>query len=235
MLLSEEALFSYINCPLLYQATYMQSKTLNKPFNTKSLVKIVINYYMTNLFNGKVKTKKELQIKWDSLCEEYAHVIKKEQVINGWSKIVKATQWCEENRIIVADVGCKYNVLTSNNNTITGLIDYILIHPNKKTEILYFDYGETQIDKAEIEHKLKYTLDYFGFYEVYGQTPDFITIHNIKYNKTEHLFKIQDDQKRLFNITDNICKSIENSIFYPRETYFCKTCPGKYSCNYWST
>lgn len=230
MQITESELFAYIECPVYYQIQYERQQITAKK-TLKKLIEQVVQYFFVNLLNGKVKTYKELQIKWDKLCKDMPQLTHQE-VIKGWGTIIKIVEYAQNEKLIVGDVACTYR-LPVGTHQIVGQIPIVLVFPDKHIELLYFDYGEKHLDKDNLIHLTKYSLDYFGFKSVYEIEPQYVKIHQVKYNEDVLLTKSIEDWQRLQAALSGVCKCLEQKIYFPRETLFCKSCPAHYFCGYW--
>lgn len=230
MEITESELFTYIECPVYYQIQHIR-KQISPKKTLKQMIEQVVQYFFVNLLNGKVKTYKELQLKWDKLCKE-ATSLSSQDIIKGWGTILKVVEYAQNEKLIVGDVACTYR-LPVGTHQIVGQVPIVLVFPDKHIELLYFDYGEKHLDENNLKHFTKYTLDYYGFENVYGVTPTYIKIHQVKYNEDCLLVKSIDDWQRLQATLNGVCKCITEKIYFPRETLFCKSCPAHYFCGYW--
>lgn len=232
MKLTEQQLFDYIHCPTKYHIKYIMKIDIQESISMTKLLNVMSRYFYLNLFNGKVPTYDELRKKWDSLCETHSHYMDHKKVLSGWGQIVKFVQWAEREKIIVGDIESKY-MFPIDKVEFYGNIEAILIKPNKEIELLTTSFSERSLDRTDIDMKLKHTMDYVGFKALYGVPPTGIKIHSVKYDEDLFTNRTQPDIVRLTNTISNVAKSIEDKIFYPRESSFCSSCTAKQYCKYW--
>lgn len=227
MILTEQAIYDFLNCPLYYYTKHIQKIELEQPHLLKNAISYCIHFFYANLLNGKVKTYRELQTKWDSQSTYFDS----KDIIKGWAQVYNVASWTEENKLIIGDVNCQY---TYNFKTVSvsGNIDYVVLFGKDQIELLYFDFSDKKPNALESGRKLKYALDYYGFESLYGSPPARIRIHNVKYKEDVFLNFVKEDRARLNSCIYHVAKSIEYGLYYPREGFMCNHCTGKGYCRY---
>ena len=232
MKLTERQLFEYIYCPAKYHIKYIMNIDIAEPISMQKLLNTMSRYFFLNLFNGKVPTYDELRKKWDSLCELHSGYMDNKKVLSGWGQIIKFAQWAEREKLIVGDVETKYMFMVDNIQ-FSGNIETTLVKPTKEIELLTTSFSDRNLDREEIDMKLKHTMDYVGFKGLYGTAPNGIKIHSVKYDQDLFTNRTEPDIIRLKDTIKNVSKSIEDRIFYPRESSFCISCTARQYCKYW--
>lgn len=231
MEITEKQLFNYIDCPAKYDIMYNMKIDFPENMTYQKLLSTTSRFFYMNLLNGKVCTYAELKTKWDTLCSKYAFMDVK-KTLAGWGLIIQMAKWAEDEQIIIGDVETKY-AIPIDGNVIHGNIEAIAVKKNKTIELLSTSFSEKSLDKNEIDMKLKHSLDFLGFKGVYGKYPDGIKVHSVKYAENVYTTRTEPDIDRLRTTVRNVCKGIENEIFYPRENVFCKSCVAIQYCKYW--
>ena len=231
MLIDENNMFDYINCPAKYYIKYHTKINIKDEISLPFFLTQISNFFFSKLLNGSVPTYNDLKKRWDRICESNKAYLNDKKVLLGWGMIVKMAEWTEQNQLCVGDINTRY-ILNFDKYSIQGHIPIISVTNDKKIELLYLYYGEHIPDKIDIDMKLKYTLDYMGFYSIYNTYPDIIKIHSVKYNQDYFTTRTKPDMVRLENTVKNISKCIENNLFYPRESTFCKSCASRQYCKY---
>ena len=229
MVLTEKAFFDFLYCSLYFYCKYGLKVPLNHINALNNCIMGTIKFFYSGLLNGQVKTYKQIQSKWDALASEAG--LDNKQLIVGWGKVVKIIEWSKANQIIVGDVNCKYTY-SSTNHTIEAQIDFVLIHKNHDIEILYFDLSDRRLNELDEHKKLKYALDYFGFEKLYGKSPTRIKIYQPKHDEEIIIQLLQDDQRRLTSVIQNVGESIKQKLYVPRETFLCNSCLAKSYCRH---
>lgn len=232
MVLNEQDFHQYMMCPTKYHIDKNTKLTVAEEPSMQKLLMQVANYFFLQLLNGKVPTIKQLQTKWDSVCEANQNYIDSKKNINGWSLILKLVRWAEEEQIIIGDVNTPFSLIIDGHQ-FNGIIPAVLIKPNKQIIILDLSFSEKMPDKLDIDTKLKYSIYMEGFKSIYGRYPDFINVHSVKYNQDIITMRGPEDYARMRSAIKNICLGIQHNIFYPRETIMCRTCSVREYCKYW--
>ena len=230
MRITEQQLFDYIECPAIYHIKYNMKIDIPEEIHLSKLLNSVSNFFYLNLLNGKIPTYNQIKKKWDALCEQYK--LDNKKVITGWGYVLKLIEWCENNKICVADVSSNY-MISLGEDQLIGNIETILVTPQKQIELFYTNFSEKALDPILIDMKLKYGLDALGFYTLYNKMPDIQKILSVKYNEVLLTNRTQPDITRVRDTIQNVINCIKNNLFYPRESAFCKTCPAKQYCKYW--
>lgn len=232
MLLTENQLFDYIYCPVKYHTKHVLKIGVQDEGKIHKLLRSVANYFLLNLKNGVVPTLKQVQRKWDSICEANQEWMTTDQCIKGWAKILNFIKWAEKERIIVGEVMLPYSIIVDG-HMLEGTIDSILVTPQKNIEILDVNFSEKLPDKVDIDMKMKYSLNIEGFKNVYDSYPSVQKIYLAKHNQSMTTTRNEQDLSRIRSTIKNVCKSIESGIYYPRESVLCKGCTCREYCRYW--
>lgn len=231
MEITEHQLFDYIYCPTKYHIKYCMGIDLKEEVSLAKLLKQVTNYFFINLNNGTIPSYNQVKKKWDVIAEK--NELDGQKVLQGWGYLMKFMQWAETNKIIVGDVESAYTIKIDNNILVHGNIETILVTPQRKIELLNVVYNTRLPDQIDIDMKLKYTLDYLGFKSIYNKNADIIKVHSVKHNTTFLTTRTEPDITRIEDTIRSVAKSIDNNLFYPRESSFCSTCAAKQYCKYW--
>lgn len=213
----------------MFHVEQIMSNPETQKANQKKGIVETVNYFYAGILDGKLRTYKELEKKFNS----YHVSITKDEMIRAWEKVIKITEWSKAEKIVIGDINKSYIYISESSNQISGTINYIVVNDNHNIILLYFDLSDKRLDESYLSRKLKYTLDYFGFEKVFGKRPDFIKVHSVKYDEDYVFYKTEDDRKRLDLTIDNVCHCIEHQIIYPRETYLCKSCQYSNYCTFW--
>lgn len=232
MILNEQDFYQYMLCPTKYHIDKNTKLTIGEEPSMQKLLMQVANYFFLQLVNGKIPTIKQLQNKWDSICEANEEYIDSKKNINGWGLILKFIKWAQEERIVIGDVNAPFSIIV-NGHQFNGIIPAILVKPNKEVAILDLSFSEKMPDKLDIDSKLKYSIYMEGFKSLYGQYPNYTLVHSVKHNQTLLTMRSKEDYVRMQSTIKNICKGIEHQVFYPRETVMCRTCSAKEYCKFW--
>lgn len=235
MILTEQQLFDYIECPLKYYLKNKMGITVEEPVNDKMLLNHVTNYFYNMVANGKLPSLKQMQSKLDSICSKHQDYVTSKKSVELWSKVYAFYNWACDNKVAVIDTGMRYS-LTLDKHVINGVMNPVA-NTNNNFEILIMNFSSRLPDQIEQDTKLKHTLDILAFNSIYesdGYEISGTRIHSVKLNKDLFTVRNSLDFKRLTKTINNVAFSIENDVYYPRETYMCKNCNYKNYCRSWN-
>jgi len=69
IVLTEQQLYDYMNCPLLYYLKYRSKINIPEHITMHRHITTVMKYFLCRLHEGTISTLKELQRKWDGICK----------------------------------------------------------------------------------------------------------------------------------------------------------------------
>lgn len=233
MRLTEQQLFDYIYCPVKYYLKYKNKIMVPEEVTINKLLTQVAKYFYTTVANGKVPSLKQMQNKLDAICEANKDIVNSKKAVEMWAQIYNFYNWACDNKISVLDTDTKY-ILPVGEHTIEGAMNPISLTPNKRLEILIVNFSSKIPDQLEIDTKLKYTLDTLAFNSANKDMQiDATRIHLVKSNKDIITTRTINDFDRLKSTVNNIAKSIQNELYYPRETFMCTSCNYRNYCRAW--
>lgn len=234
MLITEEQLFNYISCPLKYDLIYNKKLNIGEPKTLPRLLAPIEKFLFINILNGKVPHINELKKKWDNTCSDNEDYIDDRKCINGLGLIISLYNWVYANKIIILSCSSKYEITTSNNNSIVGSLGAVTSSNGTGYELLYSNFSDKLLTQFDIDSKIKYTLDSYAFEKLYNQKVNGLKIHFVKQDKDFFTTRNEDDYNRLEAIIDSVCNGIDNKVYYPRESYMCEKCQGRGACLMWN-
>lgn len=233
MKLTEQQLFDYSYCPVKYFLKYKSKIVVPEELTINKLLTQVTKYFYNSVANGKLPSLKQMQNKLDSICETNKDLINSKKAVEMWAQIYNFYNWACDNKIAVIDTDTKY-AITLGENIIEGTMNPIALTPNKDLEILIVNFSNKVPDQLEIDTKLKYTLDMLAFNSANKDMKVNATrIHLLKANKDIITTRGLNDFDRLNSTVNNIAKSIQNELYYPRETFMCTSCNYRNYCRAW--
>lgn len=233
MKLTEQQLFDYSYCPVKYFLKYKSKIVVPEELTINKLLTQVTKYFYNSVANGKLPSLKQMQNKLDSICETNKDLINSKKAVEMWAQIYNFYNWACDNKIAVIDTDTKY-AITLGENIIEGTMNPIALTPNKDLEILIVNFSNKVPDQLEIDTKLKYTLDMLAFNTANKDMKVNATrIHLLKANKDIITTRGLNDFDRLNSTVNNIAKSIQNELYYPRETFMCTSCNYRNYCRAW--
>lgn len=233
MKLTEQQLFDYSYCPVKYYLKYKTKIIVPEEITINKLLTQITKYFYTCVANGKVPTLKQMQNKLDSICEANREIINSKKAVEMWGQVYNFYNWACDNKIAVVDTDTKY-AITIGEHIVEGAMNPIALTPNKRLEILITNFSSKVPDQLEIDTKLKYTLDTLAFNTANKDMQiDATRIHLVKSNKDIVTTRNMNDFDRLNSTVNNIAKSIQNELYYPRETFMCTSCNYRNYCRAW--
>lgn len=231
ILLTEQHLFDYINCPILFNLKYVKHIPVEEKITIKSLIERTGKSLFTYLYMGRTPTLEMLKKKWDIVCDEYQGTIAKDKLINGMRMLQKMFLWAANQEVRVLEMDAKYTV------SLPGIemsgLSGLIVGDNNKQELLVMDYSDRESDQLFVDLKLKYSLDAYVFYKVYGKILSGIKVHNVKNDKDFLSIRSKDDYTRVESTIINVAKAVKAGIYYPREIG-CHFCNATNYCKGWS-
>lgn len=233
MKLTEQQLFDYNFCPVKYYLRHIAKIDVPEAPTMNKLLNQVAKYFYTSVANGKKPTLRQMQAKLDSICEENKEFINSKKAVEMWGHIYNFYNWACDNRIAVIDFDTKY-AITIGEHIVEGAMNPIALTKNKDLEILLVNFSNKVPEQLELDMKLKYTLDVMAFNRANKDMSIKGTrMHLVKQNKDLYTTRSLNDYKRLESTVNGIAKSIQNELYYPRETYMCNTCSYRNYCRAW--
>lgn len=233
MRITEQQLFDYMTCPVKYYLKYKSKIVVPEEVTVNKLLTQITKYFYNTVANGKLPSLKQMQNKLDSLCEANKDIITPKKSIEMWGQVYNFYNWACDNKIAVIDTDTKY-AITLGEHIVEGTMSPIAITPNQKLELLLINFSTRVPDQIEIDTKTKYTLDMMAFNKANSDMQiDAVRIHLLKQNRDLYTTRNINDYERLNSTVNNIAKSIQNELYYPKETHMCTSCNYRNYCRAW--
>lgn len=234
-ILTEKQLFDYIKCPILYDSIHNKQIFYCDKSSFNELLNKVSSFFYLNLLNSNVVSFDVLKNKWDSIC--LANNLTPQKTLEGIDLINKMYRWAKNEELRILDLNSPYKFTLKFDDagiiTFKGEMSAIAIgKKNKLPYMLITDFANRYPNQVLLDMKLKYTLDSYAFKQIYNKDIG-IKLHYVKDNKDFFTLRIDDDFNRLINTIKNVTISINNKLFYPRESIFCRTCGFLNFCKVW--
>lgn len=230
MEISEQQLFEYISCPLSYSFMQKGIKKTSLSFN-KMIYSVVKNLYLSTL-DETYKSINPLKQKWDKVAMNNQLAPKK--ILEGWGGIINSYNYIIDNNIKFTGVMESYKLeIPGSKISILGQIDPY-IDRGTHIELFISHFGKKQPDLADIDKKLKHTIDSYILQKRYNKEV-IIRYHCFTTGNEYTSLRNSRDYNRMNNIIKNIGKALENDIIYPKETFMCSSCDYIDMCRVWGT
>lgn len=230
MKISEKLLFEYISCPIAYD--YMKQGISKKSISfNKMIYSVVKNLYLSTL-DETYRSINFLKQKWDKIAMDNQLTPKK--TLEGWGGIINAYNYVINNNIKFTNVMESYELeIPGSKISIIGQLDPY-IDKGTHIEIFISHFGKKQPDIADINKKLKHTIDSYILNKRYKKDV-IIKYHCFTTGCVYTSLRNSRDYNRMEKIISNIGKGLENNIIYPRETFMCGSCEYIDLCAIWGT
>ena len=226
--ISEQKFFEYIYCPMRYDCICKGFKPTDTTFN-KKIYSVVKNLYLSTLDKTYANIN-PLKAKWDKIAAE--DQLEGKKVLEGWGNIINAFNYIHQYQIKFSDVDHSYALeIPGSKIVILGQLDPF-IDKGRHIEVFISHFGKKQPDKADIDKKLKHTIDAYILKQLYSKDVIF-KYHCFTTGKEYITTRNTRDFNRLKNIVTQIGNALNNNIIYPRETFMCNTCCYLDMCKQW--
>lgn len=238
ILVTEEDLFYFMHCPMkTYFKKNLKMKDTKKTISLNSIIQDSINYFLDRQSKGDVfnigDVKNFFDTQMNKLLRNTSGVDTK-QITDAFLSIGNFINTVSDNRIICGEHNFEYRIQAENNGYYAGIIDNIVVNKNEQIEMLYIDMSKVMANNKQdyIDMRLKYTLDWLGFYKTYNVYPNIIRVYDVKNNKFWYTSRNNKHFKRATTTINNVIKLIDKQMYYPVENFQCSTCAYKKFCKY---
>lgn len=227
--ISEQKFFEYLYCPLRYEFICKGFKPTDTSFN-KKIYSVVKNFYLSTL-DKPYSNINILKTKWDKICEQ--EQMDRKKALEGWGNIINAFNYIHNNQIKFSDVDSHYALeIPGSEIIIQGQLDPF-IDQGDHIEVLISHFGKKHPDIADINKKLKHTIDAYILNKKYKK--DVIFKYVCFATGAEYFTRRSTkDFNRLETIVTQIGKALKENIIYPRETFMCTSCCYLDLCKLWT-
>lgn len=230
--MKEREFFEYIRCPLRYQFV-KNGMDLGSDRTFKKLVYSAINHYYSAKTNGMKADVNSLKRKWDSICQQNQDILNPKKVLEGWGMLYRTYEYIEQNSIVFMDINTPYSLeIPGTKINITGQLDPI-IDKGTHIEIFITCFDKVLPDRLDIETRLKHTIDAYAIKKMFNKDV-VINYYVPAQGKSVQALRSSNDFQRLKSIIENVGKSIDSNIIYPRETFLCSSCLARDLCKSWT-
>ncbi len=156
-------------------------------------------------------------------------------LLRGWSMLnnFHRTNHTNPGNPIAVDLDFEIKIGKHNIKDTLELARTIKTDNKEKTEIVILHTRQSIPTEFEIRNDLKTTFHAYVFRKIFNTNEDVITYYYLAKNRQVETIRVQRDFDRLESIIDNITRSIDLGIWFPRHTYFCHTCNLCELCSRW--
>lgn len=245
MRISIEEIIDYTKCPLYYKFKYVDEiyyeKTLDELY--KEYIKRSISFYYFSLIDDKIKTFENILIKWEKLwfSSEMLDKFSREDLNNRSNEAVVTLskfykKIASEKHTPIASAFCYDAIFQGEENIhITGDIDLIQIIGDRtrksSTQVVFFSMSKHQPDVFILKNDLGLTVASYAFRQNFKTKEDVLLIRHVDCKDDARTLKTGGDYERAEKAIRNICKGIQQKIYYPSVSkYNCHNCKFKLLC-----
>lgn len=226
--ISEQKFFEYMYCPMRYDFICKGFNPTDTTLN-KQIYSVVKNLYISTL-DKTYSTITPLKTKWDKIAADQQ--LESKRVLEGWGNIINAYNYVTQTKSKFSDVDHSYSLeIPGSKLIIQGQVDPF-IDKGSHMEVFISHFGKKQPDKADIDKKLKHTIDAYILKKQYGKDTVF-KYHCFTTGKEYITTRSTRDFNRLETIVTQVGKALDNDIIYPRETFMCNSCCFLDMCKQW--
>lgn len=258
MELNLDQIYAYLHCPLQYQFKY-ENKIQTVESDTTKFKKAVhktIAYLYFSIMGGWMPTSKQMKDKWATIWKEskdehtdLSELLLKERTYNikrkpntidkhitqGFELIHNFYYYNKDNHGTPIAVDHEFRVPVSG---ITMVGNFELIRetldkssPNRFIEIVDFKTGNEATDMFLVNNDFGLTASSYAFRNLFQSKEDRLTYNYLKTGKEIYTGRVEKHYDRMKATVDGVAEGIANKRFYPRQTFMCKTCPFKETCD----
>jgi RecB family exonuclease len=256
MELSLDQIHTYLHCPTEYNFKYEKNLSQEEPdsIKYKRAIHKTISYLYFSAMGGFLPSAKQMKDKWASLWGEekdgkknLTDTILKERTylsrisstdkytVQGMELIHNFYHYNKENHGIPIAVDHEFRVPIAG-VTVTGKFELIResidkLSPTRFIEIVDFKTGNEATDMFLVNNDFNLTVMSYAFRNLFQAKEDRLTYNYLKTGKEIHTSRTEKDFDRMKAIVEGVAEGIANKRFYPRQTFMCKSCPFKDTCD----
>lgn len=249
MILSSDALFTYIDCPLKYALKYNakavpEGVSANEAFS-KTIHSVIYHFWYKIMNEGKASDL-DLKNKWESMWFE-SNGITKDDIIYGRKRDKTDLGYKGLGYLQAFFRQVKYNtgvpicidkefMAPIGDHYVTGNLELVREVGNgagKIIEIIDYKTGRSLPDEKLVERDLALTLQSYAFRHMFQAKEQKLTYFYLRHARPLETMRGPSHYRRLTETVNSVAKCIEDQIFYPRQTYTCIGCGYKKYCDIW--
>lgn len=241
-----DSLASFLKCPLRYKFKYKDNIIVDcfshKMFSKQTLIE-TFKHFFKELEKGNVISSKALKDYWadkymrncdaDKILYSYDKN-KRRDIRRCYSLLNKFYRYIASEPGTVVAVDLDYEIDYMEKYKIYGNIDLVRENKDKQIEMAFFNFSQYKPQSFMIKNDIEVTMNSYAFNKIFKKEEDVSLFYHIKTNTIQNAYRNHKDYNKLLTIIDNVCECIDNEIYYPRHSYFCKQCKYNQYCTNWS-
>lgn len=256
-----DKIHTYLECPLKYEFEHVKDiesdKTKNHLF--KEAVHKTISFFFFTAMSGYIPSLAQMKDKWANTWEEASnprsvldeilstrlsmgkkakghrdpHADKYRML--GFEMIYNFYNFNKDNPGNIIGVDLPYRValddviITGKFELIREIID--VSDGKRYIEIVDFKTNADNIDPFLVKHDFNLSLASYAFRELFQSKEDRVKYHYLKTGRDIIIQKQDSDYERMKAIIHGVKQGIQNELYYPRQSFMCKSCPMKEMCD----
>lgn len=258
MELTLDEIHTYLRCPAEYQFKHAMKLSAEDALSVKynKAIHKTINYFFYSVMGGWVPSSKQMKDKWatlwneakegkpdltDTLLKQRTYNEKRKsmttdkQIIQGFELIHNFYHHNKDDYGIPIAVDHEFRVPIAG-ITVTGKFELIResidkSSPNRFIEIVDFKSGNEATDMFLVNNDLSLSIMSYAFRNLFQATEDRLTLSYLKTGKEIYTGRGEKHYDRMKATIEGVAEGIANKRFYPRQSYQCKTCAFKDTCD----
>lgn len=258
--ISMDDVYAYMECPTKYQLTKIHEIPSGENYKSAVLyskgIHQTISYFYYEVMQGRLPTLRQMRDKWANYYYSIFEDDKKtkenfllartgtdhqrtRQILNRGMEAIYA--FYAENKDKPGTpiaVNYPFRIALEEDLILTGefeLIREVTDEDNRKfVEIVDFKTSNNKTDASTgffLRHDLRATAMFYAFQELFQSAPDRFVFDYIGSDKQLSLYRDENEIKRLKSVLKGVSNGIRQEIFYPRQSFMCKTCPMMNYCD----
>jgi CRISPR/Cas system-associated exonuclease Cas4 (RecB family) len=256
MELSLDQIHTYLQCPAQYNFKYeknIPSEETDSVKYSKAIHK-TISYFYFSASGGWLPTAKQMKDKWAKIWQDekdgpidLSEALLKERgfykkdrtvdkhIVQGYEAIHNFYHYNKDNIGTPIAVDHEFRVPIAG-VTVTGKFELIResldkLSPNRFIEIVDFKTGNETTDMFLVNNDLNLTVMSYAFRNLFQAKEDRLTYNYMKTGKEIYTSREDKHFDRMKATIEGVAEGIANKRFYPRQTFMCKSCPFKDTCD----
>lgn len=234
MIIKEDDLFNFTQCPVKYKISHNGYDVYKKTYNMflHELFDYIVQYIC---FHDSEKVVEKAQEKWAELYINNQVIISEKRFIEGTTYIISIVNYLlSEKNMNIIDANSPYLIeFEGTGYALSGKINMVAEVGN---QLLIIDpsFSAQPPDRYIIDSDLHYTIYSKALADTYNK-PVIIKNRSFKTGKEQFALRNSIHYERLESVVCNVGKAMENSITYPNMGYHCTTCDARGVCALWGT
>ncbi len=251
MELSVSQVLSYINCPIRYALEYNarikpEDDSLHEQW--AQAMHTAVYHFWYRLMDAKRITEQEMLDKWESLWYQRLGITKEDIIfsrrdervelgLRGTGIIQGFMRNMSQTQSVPVCVGKEFSVPIGD-HIITGTFE--VVRETKESgrrlvEIIDYKTGQTVPDQTMVDMDLALSIQSYAFRHMFQAKEQRLTYYYMRHNRSINTVRESLHYRRMTETIKAVAGSIEANIYYPRQTFMCKSCMYKQYCDVWPT